>query len=503
MTRDDQERVAARMLSQADALAADGRMSESIEILEQALGRWPFLADTWFNLGLRRRRLGRSHDALDAYQRALEYGAQSPEEIHLNRGVILAEDLMRFAEAEREYRAALKHVPNYVPALLNLANLREDEGQRDAARALYQQILEINPTHREALARLANCSVIESRRDPLIERLRRSLTSSGISQIERASLSFALGRALDGVGEYGEAWEVYAAANKASKASAPIGAAIYDRSAHERLIDQIIEICDESFFSRIHSVDRASPMTNPDLVLICGMFRSGSTLVEQLLAGHPLVTAGGELDWLPSIVRDDLAPFPASLKSVDRERVATLSERYLTRRKVTFPYTRILTDKRPDNFLYLGLAHALFPSARFVVTRRHPLDNCLSVWFLHLDHRMSFGTDLLDIGHYYLQQERLMSHWRQVLGTSLCSIDYDSLTRDPESALRPLLKHCGLDWNDRCLDPRNSSGRASTASVWQVRQPLYRSSSGRWKNYARQLEPLRQMLLSAGLRFDD
>lgn len=503
MSSDHSERLAARMLSQADALAADGRMSESVEVLEQALERWPFLADTWFNLGLRRRRLGRVYEALDAYQRALEYGAQDPEEIHLNRGVIFAEDLMRFSDAEREYRASLKLSPNYAPALLNLANLWEDEGRRDESRALYQQILESDPTHSEALARLVNCSLIESANDPLIARLKRSLTTTGITAIERASLGFALGRALDAVGQYSKAWEAYAAANAASRASAPIGTLPYDRSAHERLIDQIIEIFDESFFRQIHSPESASLAKDPDLVLICGMFRSGSTLVEQLLAGHPLVTAGGELDWLPSMVRDELAPFPISLKSVGSERVATLSERYRKKRELTFPQARTLTDKRPDNFLYLGLARALFAKARFVVTRRHPLDNCLSVWFLHLDHRMSYGTDLLDIGHYYLQQEKLVSHWRRVLGSSLFSVDYDSLISDPESELRPLLHHCGLNWNARCLDPRNSSGRASTASVWQVRQPLYRSASGRWKNYARQLEPLRQMMSSSGIRLVD
>lgn len=494
--------IVERLIQQSDALAADGRIIESIEMLEQALERCPSLADSWYNLGLRRRWAGRPEQALEAYQRALEYGAAGAEEIHLNRGVIFAEDLFRYADAEREYRAALQLAPEYIPALMNLANLREDEGKRNEARALYEHVLAVDYSNYEALARLVNCSEIEHPNDPLIERIRRALVTAGVTAAARASLGFSLGRALDAAGDYHGAWTAYASANLASKQSAPRDVAPYNRALHERLIDDVISICNESFLSEV-SVGAPAEMPESRLLMICGMFRSGSTLVEHLLAGHPLVTSGGELDWLPSLIRQELAPFPTTLRRIDASRMAALARRYLDKRDRVFPQARVLTDKRPDNFLYLGVARAMFPMAKIVHTRRHPLDNCLSVWCLHLDHGMSYATDLLDIGHYYLQQERLMAHWRSVLGTSLHSVDYDVLVAEPRGELRKLLSHCGLDWNDRCLDPRNSSARVSTASVWQVRQPLYKSSSGRWRNYADQLSPLRAMLSSHGIQLAD
>lgn len=499
MNSSDSEKRARQLLQQADALAAQGRWSESVHLLEQTLERWPFLADSWYNLGLRRRRIGLPIEALEAYQRALDHAASSPEEIHLNRGVILAEDLLRHAEAEREYRQALQLAPGYPPALLNLANLCEDDGRRQEARALYAEILAGDPHHHEALARFVNCSEIDDPRDPLIVRLQEALQLSALPAAAAASLGFALGRALDATRQYTEAWRVYAAANAASRASAPRGVARYDRVAHEALITQIIEVCSESFLERLTDASPAAGTDNRGLVMICGMFRSGSTLVEHLLAGHPRVMAGGELDWLPALVRDELSPFPTSIRSLDASRVAAFGARYLAKRSAVFPQADVLSDKRPDNFLYLGLARAMLPRTRFVHTRRHPLDNCLSVWFLHLDHGMSYATDLLDIGHYYLQQERLMSHWRRVLGDSVGSVDYDALVHQPRTQMQSLLEHCGLDWDDRCLDPRNSESRVGTASVWQVRQPLYQRSSGRWHHYAQQLAPLRAMLEASGV----
>ena len=498
----EQQRLAEGLLRQADQLAATGRLAESVAILERVLGDWPLLADTWYNLGLRRRGLGRYGEALAAYGQALQLGAAQPEEIHLNRGVIFADDLQQPAEAEREYQLALQRAPDYLPALLNLANLREDAGQRQDARELYGRILAVDALHAEALARLANCSEITGPGDPLVARLRNALGVPGRPAAECASLGFALARALDAAGAYDDAWQACMHANAASRASVPGGYRRYDRSAEERRIGQLIGHCDAAFLKRAGRQRATGAAADPALVMICGMFRSGSTLVESLLAGHPQVTAGGELDWVPALVREALEPFPAALGTLDARRSAALAARYLQRRAAVFPAARVLTDKRPDNFLHLGIVRAMLPGTRFVHTRRHPLDNCLSIWFLHLDHDMSYATDLLDIGHHYLQQQRLLLHWRALLGEALHSVDYDTLVREPRGEVQRLLAHCGLEWDERCLDPGNRSGPVRTASVWQARRPLYRESSGRWRNYARHLEPLRELLARAGLPTD-
>jgi tetratricopeptide (TPR) repeat protein len=489
---------AERMVAEADALERAGRLEESVRLLERVLGQWPALTDTWYNLGLRRRNLGRPLEALDAYREALERGVSGPEEVHLNRGVIYADDLQRFEDAEREYLAALRIAPGYAPALLNLANLREDDGRRAEAREIYERILAQGPargpTQHEALARLANTTPFTDPADPLIARLREALSGRNLHPAARASLGFALGRALDAIGDYDAAWDAYAAANRDSRSSAPPGTPHYNRASHERFIDRIIASFDAGFAARGNDAAAATAGAGA-LVLVCGMFRSGSTLTEQVLAAHPRVTSGGELPWLPELAR---AGFPESFAAADPARIAALATRYAQQRLATFPQADVLTDKRPDNFLYLGLAHAMFPGARIVHTRRDPLDNCLSVWFLHLDHGMAYAGDLLDIAHYYLQQERLMAHWRGLFGAAIHAFDYDGFVHEPRPALEALLAHCGLGWDERCLRFHEAGGRVRTASVWQVRQPLYQASSGRWKNYARHLGPLREALGAAG-----
>jgi hypothetical protein len=155
-----------------------------------------------------------------------------------------------------------------------------------------------------------------------------------------------------------------------------------------------------------------------------------------------------------------------------------------------------VTDKRPDNFLHIGLIKMLFPEARIVHTVRHPLDVCLSNYFVHLDHSMPYALDLLDTGHYYREYRRLMAHWKALYGDQIFDFNYDEFVLDPCASIERLVAFCGLEWDPRCepVGAAGVGGAVKTASVWQVRQPVYRSSSGRWRNYARQLEPLREYL---------
>ena len=468
------------LLRAAAAHRQAGRAEEAIEAYRKLLKQRPNLPDTWYNLGLMLRRAGQPDAALAAYGQALVSGVKQPEEVRLNRAVILADDLRRDEDAEAELTAALKLNPTYVPALLNLGNLHEDNGRRADAAEAYRKALAADPRNATALARLSGLEQIDSPEHPLIIRLKQALARPGLTQVDAAELGFALGSALDRVAAYDEAFAAYTAANTASRRSAPI-ASRYDRSAHEALIDEIIA----TFPEPVAACD------GPDApIFICGMFRSGSTLAEQILACHPSVTSGGELDLLPAMVRRDLSPFPAAASNLDDQRAVDLAKDYLARLAAIFPSADRLTDKRPDNFLYVGLIKRLLPSARIVHTRRAALDNCLSVYFLHLDHAMSYAFDLTDIAHFLHQQERLMAHWKRLYPADIHELDYDGLVQDPRPAIEALLKFCGLGWNDACLSPQNAGGSVKTASVWQVRQPLYRSASGRWRNYQAHLGAL-------------
>jgi tetratricopeptide (TPR) repeat protein len=408
--------------------------------------------------------------------------------VHLNRSVIYADFLRQDAAAERELKAALELNPGYVPALLNLANLYEDLGRRGEASALYERLLNLEPRCLEALARHANLQPLPLPDDHIARQLRAALDLPSASAAERASLGFALGRLLDGSGEYQKAFDVYAAANRASRASAAPRSVYYDRRHQEELIDRLMQSVLAPSRPLVAGAGTGAP------IFICGMFRSGSTLTEQLLSGHPGVASGGELDFLPRHVAGELAPFPESMASMSPERVASLATRYLEELAQLFPGAAHVTDKRPDNFLYIGLIKSLFPDAKIVHTTRDPLDNCLSIFFLHLDQRVSYAFDLMDIGHYFREYHRLMAHWKRLFGADIFDFNYDTFVVEPKTSAARLFEFLGLAWDDRYLAFPQSGRAVKTASVWQVREPLYSRSSGRSRHYARELAGLRGYL---------
>jgi len=221
------------------------------------------------------------------------------------------------------------------------------------------------------------------------------------------------------------------------------------------------------------------------------MFRSGSTLTEQLLATHPRVVAGGELDILPALVQTELAPYPAAMAGASAGSLGNMSRRYLQTLSALYPGAEYVTDKRPDNFLNIGLIKAMFPDARIVHTTRNALDNCLSIYFLHLDQRMSYALDLLDIGHYYREYRRLMAHWHALYGPDILDFEYEAYLRDSGPAVERLLEFCGLAADDNGRKGSGTAGAVKTASVWQVREAPHQRSVGRWRNYARHLSALR------------
>ncbi|HEY2809306.1 MAG TPA: sulfotransferase [Steroidobacteraceae bacterium] len=473
-------------IRQAQALQQAGRLTDAEQAYAQILARWPALPDCWYNLGVVQRLQGRAEEALASYREALNHGVSRPEEVHLNRAVILSDALQRVPEAESELQTALRLNPTYLPAMLNLANLHEDRGERNEARALYGKILTLDPLSFLAFARLANLMPRGSHDTQLIGRLRSALARAEASAGDRAHLGFALGRALDGTGDYAGAFAAWQAANRDSRASAadPVH---YDRRAHEQIVDELIA-------TALPPPVSADAQSRPRPVFILGMYRSGSTLTEQLLAGHPDVGAGGELSLLPRLISTELLPFPAALARAPAAQLARLAAGYRASIAALFPTAALVTDKRPDNFFCIGLIKTLFPDAQIVHTVRDPLDTCLSVFFLHLDHRLSYALDLADIGHFYRQYQRLMTHWKRLYGESIIDFDYDRFVTSPEPTGEALFAALGLKWDAGLLDFPRRPRSVRTASVWQVREPLYQHASGRARHYERELAPLRAEL---------
>jgi hypothetical protein len=477
------------MLQVCVALERQGRTPEALTAYQQLLESWPGLPDAWYNLARLQRQTGQYARALASYQEALERGVTRPEEVHLNRGVIFSDYLNQYDAAELELKKALEINSLYVPALINYANLHEDLGRREQAAQIYARLLVLEPDSPTALARYAGLKNFSDPDDPLIERLHGALKSSGISAASRANLEFALGRALDATGKFDAAFQVYRQANRHSRESASPGSGHYDLALQEKLTDQLISV----FGKRTRS-ELQSPVGAPQPVFICGMFRSGSTLLEQLLAGHPGITAGGELDFIPRAVNVDLAPFPESFSSLGIERLERLAAEYRAMIAERFPGSTNIIDKRPDNFLYIGLIKALFPGAKIIHTVRAALDNCLSIYFLNLDQSMSYAMDLLDIGHYYRQYRRLMSHWKTLFPDDLIDVSYDALVKDPKSQIEQVLKSLGLGWDERCARVPAAGRAIKTASVWQAREPIHVRSSGRADHYSKHLDELQKYI---------
>ena len=471
------------LMALASRLRAAGRADEAAQAYRQLLAIRPDLPDSWFNLALMERQCGRFEAALKAYDEALRRGVSGPEEAWLNRGVIHADDLGRPDLAQKDLEAALAVAPDWLPALLNLGNLHEDMGRREAAAQAYARALAVVPGHPVALARSAGLARLTGPDDPVIGSLRTAVEQPGQHVGDRAELGFALGRALDQVGAYDDAFAVYAAANAASRAIDPEGAR-YDRVAHERFIDSLIAVFPEP----------AAPVADAggSPIFICGLFRSGSTLTEQIMAGHSRVTGGGELGLVPGLARA-VVGYPQALAGAGPEVFQRLRGLYLDGLKTARPDADVITDKRPDNFLHIGLIKAMFPDARIVHTVREPLDVILSNWFLHLDRSMGHALDLEDLAHWHGQYVRLMRHWK-ALYPDILDLDYDALVAEPRPAVERLLAHCGLDWEEGVLDFHKAAVPVRTASVWQVREPLYQRSSGRWRNYEKHLGTVKSQL---------
>lgn len=482
----DPSRYSAR-LAEASALRNAGRVVEALRAYQDVLSIEPDLPDSWYNLAWLLRRNGEPAKALEAYDEALRRSVAGPEEVWLNKGVIQADDLLNPDAAIAAYEQALKLNPAYVPALLNLGNTHEDLGDRSAAIACYIKILELAPQEVEPLARIGNLSKPHSRDDEIVQKVEAACRRSDLTPDARASLEFALGKMLDQLGAYDDAFAAYARANRLSEAARPAGFPSFDAARHDATVQSLMGLP-----AQLPANLSPSPVRP---VFILGQFRSGSTLLEQILSAHSQVESLGELPLLASVGSKYFSPYPAALADASSELLAAGREAYFAGLKQRRPgLSGVVTDKRPDNFYHIGLILRLFPEAKILHTVRDARDVCLSTWFTHLDHQQLHATDLVSIGRQYRAYERLMAHWKTLAPDRILDVSYDALVSDVETEIRRVLDFIELPFEAACLDFHTSAAPVKTASVWQVREPLYTRSSGRWRNYQSHLGPLLEVL---------
>ncbi|QHL90373.1 tetratricopeptide repeat protein [Sphingomonas changnyeongensis] len=408
------------------------------------------------------------------------------EEVHLNRAAIFSEQLADPASARAELERATALNPGFALAWRNLGQLHEDEGRAGEARAAYLRALELEPGNGHDLARIAGLDIVEGQAAAAADALARHLAVPGLAPADEAELLFALGAAQDALGAHAAAFAALARGNALVRQQIP-PALRYDRRRHDALIDALIAMPPLPGLAQPapHQSDPASPCP----VFIFGLFRSGSTLAEQLLARHPAIASAGEMETIPAFVHQHLQPYPDRLAQADPALLARLRDDYLAELRQIGGGARFVCDKRCDNFLHLALLRTLFPEAVFIHTRRDRRDNMLSIFSLRFDDSIAYGWDLGDIRHWIDGHDRLMAHWHDRFGDTVLTLDYDALVQDPRAVMGDVIARMGLGWDEACLTTSGIDAPVRTASAWQVRRPLHSRSSGRWRDYAAMLAP--------------
>jgi len=362
-----------------------------------------------------------------------------------------------------------------------------DQGDFQAATNNYLQAIAMNPQHVKAYFSLSTQRSYEPN-DAHVEQLEQLSRSNNLSDNDRAFAAFALANILDRQKRYDEAFAAYDLANQLKNIQ-------FDIDQHRRFVADTIETFSADFLqaSSITGSDSARP------IFIIGMPRSGTTLVEQILCSHPDVFGAGELDAIAKVA--SIVPavsgcdgvYPSAAKYLTQHGSNRLAKSYLDHIANKDSTAARVTDKMPGNFHHLGLIQLLFPNAHLIHCRRHALDVCLSCYFQNFG-SVDYSFDLTTLGQFYQEYDRIVKHWKQVLRLPILDVDYEELTSDQETVSRRIVEHCGLEWNEQCMSFHETKRAIKTMSVWQARQPIYRSSVQRWKNYANHIEPLRASL---------
>jgi tetratricopeptide (TPR) repeat protein len=498
-----------------NALHEAGKPEEAVQSLQEALRLQPGYADAHNNLGNALLALGQHQEAAQNFARALQLqpdmakslvghgkalnalgfhreAAENIEKaIRINPGVAAwhnelgnaLSDLGRVEAAIEQFRAALELDPEFAEASSNLGNALSDLGNFDEAVTRYEEALRIKPGFAEARYNLSLVRKYADGDDD-IRALRELTDDEQQADRDRCYLSFALGKAYEDVGDYDRSFRYYAQGNRLRKKELN-----YDIGRDREQLEQIRALFETSERT-IGPDDAGNDSSRKRPVFIVGMPRSGTTLVEQILASHSEVHGAGELHTASRILVPILQAFEASpARGIDAQTLARIGDEYLRELDYLAGTAPVVTDKMPGNFLWTGFLLTAMPRARIVNVRRNPAATCWSM-FRRLFGSNGFTNDLVDLGTYYGMYEDLMRFWHGTFPGRIYDLDYEALTEDQEQQTRALLEYCELPWEDACLEFHATRRAVRTPSGSQVRQKMYKGSSEAWRRYEAHLEPL-------------
>lgn len=443
-----------------NALSLVRRFEDAVKYLERTLSIKPDMADAWLNLGRTLNLAGQGERALKCFDRLL------------------------------------KLKPDSMPARSGMSRSFMSLGRTKEAEDTAREIIASNPTSSSGYVNLSNARKFK-KDDPEIAKVEELIASKDTNAKEFRGLHYAAAKMYDDVGRYDDAFHYFDSANRTS-------AGKYDPKGLEASYADLKKTYTRQFFEerKTWGLDSERP------VFIVGMPRSGTTLTETIIGAHPLVHPAGELETAKRCEREmgDLVfrdeGIQKNARTLSWVGVEVLAQRYLDAidNKAKNSSAVRITDKMPHNFQAVGLIALMFPKARIIHTRRNPFDTCLSIWQQNFNDSHAYARDLNDLGHHYAHYLDLMQHWREVLPGRILEIDYENLVENQEEVSRKLIDFVGLPWDDACLRPQDVNRTVLTASVWQVRQPVYKRSVARWKNYEKHLTPLRDALVANGAK---
>ena len=512
-----------------NAYKDQGKLDEAVACHRRALELSPAIAEAHNNLGAALKDQGKLDEAVACYLRALEL---KPDLVaaHSNLGSAFM-DQGKLDEAAACHRRTIQLKPDYAMAHNNLGNALNELGQNDQAVACYRRALELQPNlaaahfnlgahyeqtgdfesaercWREALRHdrlharaLAGLAKLLRARLPAEEftALGQLASSPRLALADRAAVHFGIASVSDAQGDYAEAARHMADANSLRLADHWARGQAYDPADHDRLVAAIADVFSPAHFERVRTFGADSERP----VFIFGLPRSGTTLTEQILAGHTKVFGAGELQLarmaltsLPQVTMKEATPFECVV-ALDQQTVGVAARQYLAQLETFDKSALRIVDKMPDNYLQLGFLATLFPKARFIHCRRDLRDVAVSCWMTDFS-RIDWSNNVEHIAARFRAYERLMEHWRRVLPLPILDVDYETTVADLEGTARRLIDWCGLDWEPQCLAFHTRRDPVRTASAIQVRQPIYQHAVARWKLYE---EPLAGLLAAVSVR---
>jgi len=463
------------------ALEKMGDTGGAIVAYDRATELRPSLSEAWFRVGALVYTLGHRDEAIGCFRRAAATGGTTTFGRLGKARALLTED--RNQEAEQVLRQIVARDPKNAIAHDLLGNLLTEFGSFDEARECFQRAITIAPLLAGSYYDLVRCRPVTSDDDGLLQRMQDALPTPGLEAAQRLRLHLAIGKAAEDLGDYALAMQHFDAGDAVRR-----GFVSFDSAAFSTEIDRLIA----RFTSDV--IARAPEFGSSDAtpVLIVGMPRSGTTLVEQIVSSHPEAGACGELHFWN---QHGAAWHRASADVNEMAFLAKAAADYLGLLHTIAPKAARVTDKMPFNFLWAGLVHMAFPRATIIHCRRAAVDTALSIHQTHFHPGLTFPTGGAELVAYFRDYQRLTDHWRSMLPTDrFFEVDYEELTRAPEPVIRGIIAACGLEWDESCLRPECNPRAVNTPSKWQARQPIFRTSVGRWRRYEPWLGPLRALV---------